>query len=90
MIKHLNIKVFGLVRNVGFRRKAVERARSLKLNGFVRNEPDGSVYIEAEGDESKLQTFLDWCRKGPSFAKVQEVSFKESLVKNYKQFVIEY
>jgi len=88
MKKHLNIRVCGNVEGVGFRGSARLKAQSLDLKGFVRNEPDGSVYIEAEGEELNLQKFLDWCRKGPSFAKVQEVSFEESLVKNYKQFVI--
>jgi len=90
MIKHLNIRVLGEVQNVNFRADAVRQARQSEIKGFARNEPDNSVYIEAEGEELNLQDFLDWCRKGPSFAKVQEVSFEESLVKNYKQFVIEY
>jgi acylphosphatase len=42
------------------------------------NEPDGTVYIEAEGEESALKEFLAWCRKGPITAKVTKVKTKWS------------
>jgi acylphosphatase len=37
------------------------------------NDPDGTVYIEAEGEETALKEFLAWCRKGPITAKVTKV-----------------
>lgn len=83
MKKHLNIKVFGKVQGIFFRAKASEQADWLGIVGFARNESDGSVYIEAEGEEEELDKFLEWCHKGPLLAKVEKV---ESSVGNLKKF----
>ena len=45
----------GRVQGVGFRATVRDLARDLHLVGFVRNEPDGSVYLEAQGQESLLE-----------------------------------
>ena len=52
MKKSVIIVVRGRVQGVFFRASAAEKAAELRLAGFVRNEPDGSVYMEAEGDET--------------------------------------
>lgn len=69
MEKNLTITIYGDVQGVGFRDAAYWTARKMHVSGFVMNEPDGTVYIEAEGDEGDLQKFLEWCRKGPVTAK---------------------
>lgn len=63
MAKHLEIKVYGKVQGVSFRNFASQKAHELAILGFVRNEMNGTVYIEAEGEEENLRRFLDWCRK---------------------------
>ena len=88
MIKHFNIRVSGKVQGVFFRASAVERATALGISGFVRNERDGSVYIEAEGDLSALEHFVAWCRKGPPSAKVSECLVGEKPVSGFDGFVI--
>lgn len=89
MIARLNIKIFGKVQGVSFRYYASQKAQELSLCGFVRNEPDGTVYIEAEGEEKNLQKFLDWCRKGPETAKVEKVDFMFSAdMKNFAEFEV--
>lgn len=75
-IKRLKIKVFGRVQGVFFRHSTRREAEELGLSGFVRNEPDGSVYLEAEGEEEQIQKFLGWCRKGPLLAKVEKIDFE--------------
>ena len=87
-MKHLNIKIYGRVHGVGFRWNTQHRAKVLNIVGFVRNEPDGTVYIEAEGDELGLENFLNWCRKGPWYAKVEKVDVEETPTKGYNEFVI--
>lgn len=72
-MKHLTIKIFGRVQGVGFRYNAKREARKFNVTGFARNEPDGSVYIEAEGDNEQLKIFLAWCHKGPYLARVERV-----------------
>ena len=49
---HKNIVIQGWVQGVGFRYAARKMAFQYGINGFVRNLPDGSVYIEAEGSEA--------------------------------------
>lgn len=86
--KHFNIRVKGKVQGVFFRVSAVTEAVKLGLKGFARNESDGSVYIEAEGDENSLNHFLKWCAVGPSSAVVESVSEEEGNLKNYSEFEI--
>jgi acylphosphatase len=87
-MKHLNIHIRGWVQGVGFRYSALKAASSFSVSGFVRNEPDGSVYIEAEGEEANLGYFLDWCRTGPSFGRVDEVTHTESGLRGFEEFRI--
>ena len=89
-MKHLNIKIYGQVQGVSFRYYTREQALVLGITGFVRNEPDNSIYISAEGEENNLQEFLKWCYQGPSSAKVDKVEVKESKVKKYDKFEIKY
>jgi len=89
-MKHLNIKIYGQVQGVSFRYYSQEKARELELAGFARNDPDGVVYIEAEGEEENLEKFLDWCRRGPSWAKVEKIEVKGGEIKKYKDFEIRY
>ena len=60
-MKHVNIKIYGEVQGVGFRDAAYWKARKSEIAGFVMNEPDGPVYIEAEGEEAALKNFVAWC-----------------------------
>ena len=85
-MKHLNIKIYGLVQGVFFRANAKKQADKLNITGFARNEPDGSVYIEAEGEEHNLNEFLKWCNIGPSMANVEKVEASEDNLKNFKEF----
>ena len=84
------IHIRGYVQGVGFRWSALREARILSISGFVRNMPDGSVYIEAEGLPHQLRVFLDWCRKGPSSGFVESVETESSVPVNYSEFRIEY
>jgi acylphosphatase len=87
-MKHLNIRVTGRVQGVFFRASARDIARGLGLRGFVCNEPEGSVYIEAEGKEKALSQFVEWCKKGPPHADVSGVEVREDQVQNLSGFEI--
>ncbi len=67
------VRVTGRVQGVGFRWSAVHEARQLGLRGWVRNSPDGSVEVEAEGSPRALEDFLAWLRRGPAGAFVRNV-----------------
>jgi acylphosphatase len=67
------VKIHGRVQGVGFRYAVVARARSLDLAGWVRNRSDGSVEAAFEGDDERVRSMVDWCRRGPAGAQVQSV-----------------
>lgn len=75
-MKRIIITVYGRVQGVFFRHTALIRAEELGLTGWTRNEADGSVSILAEGEEEALKTFLEWCRKGPPLAIVDNADAK--------------
>ncbi len=84
------IKVFGKVQGVFFRATTKTQADNLGLAGWVRNEPDKTVLIEAEGREDKMNTFIEWCKEGPQFAKVSSVSVEAIDVKKREGFEVRY
>lgn len=86
--KGINIKVFGRVQGVGFRYYAQKKAMELGISGYVRNLPDGSVYIEAEGDENAMEQYLLWCEDGPSWALVSRLDKQWVPVQGYRDFEI--
>ncbi|NQU78037.1 acylphosphatase [Candidatus Falkowbacteria bacterium] len=88
MKKHINIKIHGQVQGVSFRYYSQDLAGELGLAGFVRNESDGTLYIEVEGEKEKLDEFMEWCRKGPGSAQVEKVEMGWGEVMGYKDFVI--
>ena len=61
------------MQGVFFRHAAQIRAGELGLTGLARNEDDGSVTITAEGGDSALRRFAEWCREGPPLAKVEDI-----------------
>jgi acylphosphatase len=75
MQKRLTIRVSGKVQGVWFRARTREEVEKLSLTGSVWNNPDGSVGIVAEGEAELLQKLLSWCRRGPSMARVTDLSF---------------
>lgn len=87
-MKHINITVRGKVQGVFFRASTKAVADQLGVKGFVRNEKDGSVYIEAEGDGFLLDSFLEWCNEGPEKAEVEKVETTEGELKNYRNFEV--
>jgi acylphosphatase len=87
-MKHLDIHIYGRVQRVGYRYSAWCEANILSLNGFVKNLPDGSVYVEAEGSEEMLEVFLAWCRRGPDRAVVEQVLVEVGPLKNFNEFII--
>lgn len=82
------IQVTGYVQGVGFRYSTVREARRLGINGFVRNMPDGSVYIEAEGGREQLERLVKWCNEGPGY--VESVNVASEPPAGYKTFTIRY
>ena len=65
--------VRGRVQGVFFRAETRTRASSLGLGGWVRNNADGSVEAAFEGDRERVESMIEWCRRGPSHAHIEDV-----------------
>jgi len=87
-MKHFNIVISGKVQRVSFRVSTKAVADQLGIKGIIKNLPDGSVYLEAEGSPYALDSFMDWCKEGPEHAVVENVVQSESELKNYRNFEV--
>jgi acylphosphatase len=67
------LQIFGKVQGVFYRQSALEVAKLLGLNGWIKNNPDGTVEAEVIGSEDAVERFHEWCRRGPPRAVVHEV-----------------
>jgi acylphosphatase len=90
MPRHLNITITGRVQGVGFRRAARDQARYMGIKGFVKNNFDETVYIEAEGDDTSINLFVQWCHNGPPFARVEELDVNPGDWKGFTTFETKY
>ena len=68
------VRVEGRVQGVFYRQSTVEMAQGLGLCGWVRNLADGSVEALFEGERSRIEQAVAWCRQGPPRATVCQVS----------------
>jgi acylphosphatase len=84
------IQVYGRVQGVNFRYHTQMTATKFNIHGFVRNEYDGSVYIEAEGEDIDINNFIHYLCKGPVFSKVVDMKIIDNAIMNYKGFCIKY
>ena len=70
-MERVDITVTGRVQGVAFRWHTVRQAQSLGLVGWVRNQPDGSVRLVAEGERPALEAMVLWAGRGPDHARVE-------------------
>ncbi len=73
----VHLFVSGRVQGVLFRRSAKIAAQELNVFGFAHNCVDGKVELVAEGEKENVKKFVAWCKKGPPFAKVENVQVEE-------------
>jgi acylphosphatase len=88
MIQHVTLRISGKVQGVFFRACTKSKADELGVSGFVRNEPDGSVCVEAEGTEEQIESLIKWCHEGPPHAQVTEVKVNSGQIQHFKKFEI--
>ena len=72
-MERLHAVIHGDVQGVGFRWFMVDEARPLGVRGWVRNRPDGSVEVTAEGRRHDLESLLGAARRGPRGSEVTDV-----------------
>jgi len=74
--KQVQLIVRGRVSGVFFRAATQREARRLGVSGWVRNRPDGTVELVAEGEEEAVREMISWAQHGPSAARVDEVDVR--------------
>lgn len=72
--KALKISIHGRVQGVACRSFLLEHAIQLSIKGYVKNMPDGTVFVFAMGTNMQLDEFVEWCHKGSPVAKVKKVT----------------
>ena len=77
-----------MVQGVFFRVETRDRARSLGLSGWVTNARDGTVRAAFEGDEERVRSMVDWCGRGPTGARVENVDVEWSEGEGEEGFTI--
>lgn len=91
MLKTIEVIITGRVQMVMFRDFAQRKAKTLGLFGTVENLEDGSVQVVAQGDEDKLDKFIELLRTGPVFAKVKNIDIRwGETEKEFEDFKIIY
>jgi acylphosphatase len=71
--ERVRVRVDGLVQGVWFRASTQREAQAFEITGWVKNQPDGAVTLEAQGRPEALEELLSWLRNGPPKAQVDEV-----------------
>jgi acylphosphatase len=87
-IKNLRVVITGKVQGVFFRASVKKVADIMGVKGFARNEHNGTVFVEAEGDEEMVHKLVDYCHHGPETAMVEKVSITLGVVVGYESFEI--
>jgi len=83
-----SIIVSGKVQGVWFRASAKDEAERRNLLGSAKNLQDGSVYIEVAGSSDEIKAFMEWCKEGPSNARVDNLEVTKIELKSFNEFKI--
>ncbi|MFO7152171.1 MAG: acylphosphatase [Bacillota bacterium] len=78
MEKRVHAVIYGLVQGVGLRYSVLRKASELGLSGYVKNLPDGSVEMVAEGEEELIKELLEYIERGIRWARVEKIDLEWS------------
>ncbi len=83
-----SLVVSGKVQGVGYRNWTYKKAIEHGLSGIVKNQMDGSVYIEIKGEEKQVDAFIRSCYHGPLLSNVKQIIVNDEAVLHYDDFKI--
>ena len=89
-MRRIRAIVSGRVQGVSYRASTAAKARQLGLAGWVKNRPDGSVELEAEGSPDQVAALVTWCHHGPPAARVDHVAVEELSPLGDRDFDVRY
>lgn len=84
----IRVLIKGKVQGVYYRASAKEMAEETGVTGWVRNTEEGDVEALASGTAEQLQKFIDWCRIGPTHARVTNVIVNQEEEQVFEKFRI--
>ena len=87
-MKSVHLIVSGRVQGVFFRDNTRRKATELGLNGYAENLEDGNVEVVAQGDEEKINELVEFIKKGPGIAKVENIQIKNKKLEKFDKFEI--
>jgi len=86
-----HVIISGRVQGVFFRSETQDEAVRQNVTGWVRNLPDGRVEAVFEGEKDRVETLIEFCRRGPPGARVTRVEVKwENYTGEFKSFSVRY
>ena len=89
--KACKIIIKGRVQGVGFRFFTQDKAQDYGITGYVKNLFDGTVEVQAQGEEDKLKVFIEELKSGPQMAHVENTDIRWLEAENqYDSFTIEH
>lgn len=90
-MKRVNLIIHGDVQGVLFRSNIKDTANKNNVGGWVRNIKEGTVEVVLEGNDFDVDKVIEFCKKGPSSAKVKKVDIKEGVYKKeFSNFSVKY
>ncbi len=75
-MRRVHLTASGSVQGVFFRAATRDEARRLGVTGWVRNAEDGTVECEAQGAPEAVESLIDFCRRGPGAARVEDLQIE--------------
>ncbi len=75
MNKHVTIQIDGKVQGVWFRDSVRNAAHKFGLVGYAKNNDDGSVTVEACGEENNFEKFIKLCKQGSDLSDVENINY---------------
>jgi len=87
----VHLIISGFVQGVFFRSNTQEKAKEIGVFGWVRNLGDGRVEAVFEGEKEKVLKIIEWVKKGPELARIENVEIKwEEYQGEFDDFEIKY
>ena len=84
----LHLIIIGKVQGVFYRATAGKMAKQWNISGWVRNTKDGHVEVVASGNDEQLNSFVNWCKTGPSLARVDQVEIEQTEEQRFEGFEV--
>ena len=84
----VHLIISGKVQGVFYRATAKKMAHQLHITGWIKNTKEGHVEALITGESESVKKFIDWCRKGPGKAEVEEVEVERRQATSFEDFTI--